>query len=46
MIFWVSYDKIDATFSIVKYSVAPPLSETVVKNDFNEWYVESLHKTE
>lgn len=40
------YDKIDAAFSIVKDSVAPPLSETAAKNDFNEWYVESLHKTE
>lgn len=40
------YDKIDAAFSIVKASVVPPLSKTVAKNDFNEWYVESLHKTE
>lgn len=40
------YDKIDAAFSIVKASVAPLLSETAAKNDFNEWYVEALHKTE
>lgn len=40
------YDKIDAAFSIVKASVAPLLSETAAKNDFNEWYVESSHKTE
>ena len=42
----MSYDKIDAAFSIVKASVSPPLSETAAKNDFNEWYVESVHKTE
>ena len=42
----MSYDKIDAAFSIVKDFEAPPLSETDAKNDFNEWYVESLHKTE
>ena len=36
----------DTAFSVVKDSVAPPLSETDAKNDFNEWYVESLHKTE
>ena len=40
------YDKIDAAFSIVKASVVPPLSKTAAKNDFNEWYVESSHKTE
>lgn len=42
----MSYDKIDAAFSVVKDSAVPPLSETAAKNDFNEWYVESLHKTE
>lgn len=40
------YDKIDAAFSIVKASVVPPLSKTAAKNDFNERYVEALHKTE
>ena len=37
---------LDTAFSDVKDSVAPPLSEIAAKNDFNEWYVESLHKTE
>ena len=37
---------LDTAFSDSKDSVAPPLSETAAKNDFNEWYVESLHKTE
>ena len=37
---------LDTTFSNVKDSAAPPLSETDAKNDFNKWYVESLHKTE
>ena len=37
---------LDTTFSDVKDSAAPPISETAAKNNFNEWYVESLHKTE
>lgn len=37
---------VDTAFSNVKDSAAPPLSETDAKNDFNKWYVESLHKTE